>query len=502
MIALGVRYLTGYAVATDLARQSAEWPPHPGRIFLAMAAAHFETGADPAERVALEWLESAGAPALRASPARERSLVRTYVPVNDEHGGILRRLRQERAFPRVRPDEDCVFLIWSQTPSAEVRASLAALCRKVTRVGHSSSAVQMWVAPEGEEPEPTHYPGAGLGELTLRVPSEGTMQQLVEAFNGAAIEQYDALVEAISKAEGREKTRLRQELAARFGKQRPVSRRPQLSHWERYGRREAEPAEGIVEGPFDSDFLVLVKCDGPALGLEPTLDLTGALRNAAMKAAGANPPEWLTGHTAEGSPSRKPHAAFFPLPYVGGEWGDGHVMGLGLALPRGLDPEELRRALGPLFFDAASGEEREIRLWNRHWTSTVKRQQDAAPPVALRRETWTGPAQTWASVTPVVLHHYPKKNRDGDVERIVREAFASAGFPEPEEVAARSVSAWRGAGAAMSLPAFPEGGEALCRYQTHVWARFAQPVRGPMLVGRGRFRGYGLLRPLEGVLRK
>ena len=44
---LGIRYLTGYAVATDLAQRRAEWPPHPARIFMAMAAAHFETGADP-----------------------------------------------------------------------------------------------------------------------------------------------------------------------------------------------------------------------------------------------------------------------------------------------------------------------------------------------------------------------------------------------------------------------------------------------------------------------
>ena len=58
MIALGLRYLTKYAVATDLARQRPEWPPHPGRVFMAMAAAFFEGGSDPAERVALEWLES------------------------------------------------------------------------------------------------------------------------------------------------------------------------------------------------------------------------------------------------------------------------------------------------------------------------------------------------------------------------------------------------------------------------------------------------------------
>jgi CRISPR-associated protein Csb2 len=119
MIAIGIRYLTKYAVATNLARQRAEWPPHFGRVFMALTAAHFESGADPAERAALEWLEAAAPPAMLASDAEERSLVRAYVPVNDDHSGIFGRARQERAFPRVRPHDDCVYFIWSAPPSME-----------------------------------------------------------------------------------------------------------------------------------------------------------------------------------------------------------------------------------------------------------------------------------------------------------------------------------------------------------------------------------------------
>ena len=74
MIALGLRYLTKYAVATDLSRQRAV-ASHPGRIYMAMAAAHFESGSDAGERAALEWLEAANPPAMRVSCAYERSLV-------------------------------------------------------------------------------------------------------------------------------------------------------------------------------------------------------------------------------------------------------------------------------------------------------------------------------------------------------------------------------------------------------------------------------------------
>ena len=44
MIAIGIRHLNGWYMASDSAdRNRPEWPPHPDRIFMALAAAHFET---------------------------------------------------------------------------------------------------------------------------------------------------------------------------------------------------------------------------------------------------------------------------------------------------------------------------------------------------------------------------------------------------------------------------------------------------------------------------
>lgn len=504
MIALGIRYLTKYAVATDVSRQEPEWPPHPGRVFMAMAAAHFETGAEPAERVALEWMESAPAPALRASGAYARTTVGTYVPVNDDHGGLERRPRQERAFHCIRPHEDCVYLIWESEPTAEIREALRRICAKVTRVGHSVSAVQMWVTLPGEEPAANWAPEEGLHGARLRVAAPGTLRSLESAFNGASIQEFDGLKEALTAARGREKQRLKAALQERFPHGRPESRRPRLTHWQAYGR----PAQSVLEpsaweGPFEEEVIVLAKLSGPVLGLESALQLTGALRNCAMKAAGDRVPEWLSGHDKTGAPSKHPHVAFFPLPFVGCKFADGRIAGLGMAIPREFQPdvcdnrdEELRRILGPLFFDTRTGEERQIKIWKSGvWDWTLERETRAQPPYSLQRERWTRPSRRWASVTPMVLHHYPKK-RHGDVERIVREGFISAQFPAPASVQIQSVSAVQGAGHAMSMPPFTEGGAQLCRYQTHVVVEFAQPVRGPLLAGRGRFRGYGLFRPL------
>ena len=70
MLALGIKCLNGWlmAAADGPLKQLPEWPPHPDRVFMALAAAFFETGCDPAERTALEWLESLPPPALGEKP--------------------------------------------------------------------------------------------------------------------------------------------------------------------------------------------------------------------------------------------------------------------------------------------------------------------------------------------------------------------------------------------------------------------------------------------------
>ena len=90
MFALGIRYLNGWSMAAaDGARkEQAEWPPHPDRAFMALAAAWFETGEDAAEGEALRWLETLPPPAIAASDATTRAAVASYVPVNDAGSGV------------------------------------------------------------------------------------------------------------------------------------------------------------------------------------------------------------------------------------------------------------------------------------------------------------------------------------------------------------------------------------------------------------------------------
>ena len=71
---------------TQMIAIGTEWPPHPGRVFMALAAAHFQTGGAASERAALEWLEQQNAPGLVASDSESRAVVTHFVPVNDKAG--------------------------------------------------------------------------------------------------------------------------------------------------------------------------------------------------------------------------------------------------------------------------------------------------------------------------------------------------------------------------------------------------------------------------------
>jgi CRISPR-associated protein Csb2 len=501
MIAIGIRYLTGYAAAADRGRDQVEWPPHPGRVFMALAAAHFESEAAPAERSALEWLERADPPpALCAGAAFARTVMEAYVPVNDSCAAILNRSRQLRKFFRARLEDDTVYLVWSLEPPQDLRAALSALCARVTRVGHSSSLVQMWVVENADDvPECNWILSDGGQERRLRVPGRGTLRELELAFNQAARDDYDRMDYVVRAATRKQRKKLMSELEEKFPDGRPSLQRPQIVSWRGYAqKKEPRQQQRIFPGPFDPDFIILTKVDGNAHGIESTIQLTGALRNAAMKVAGERPPEWLSGHALDRAPSQLPHVAFFLIPYVGYEHADAHVMGLALAIPRPLaSDQEVREVLGKFFFRLETGESTEIRLWRPHaWTWTLERETRERPPRSLQHERWNGPSRMWGSVTPVVLHHYPKRSRESDVERIVSEAFASALLPQPERIQVQGVSAHAGAGHARGIPSYDEGGSNLCRYQVHVVVRFPEPVQGPVLVGRGRYRGYGLCAPL------
>jgi len=578
-------YLTGYTVSTDpSSRERCEWPPHPARVFMAMAAAWFETMPDEgapddcklahdAEGEALRWLETLGEPELwlpNAGTIAERSPVTVYVPVNDKAGPAaatlqsapaLTRSKQARTFPcRYIGAVPCA-LHWNKADAVDKYGdALTRICEKVTRIGHSSSLVRMWLHEALEDDALNELerwqPDDELSSVHCRRISAGLLDSLPSRTRVSEIEQFaehywhveDAARAAATaketgdavskKAANQNLKKAKQDFEQSTGQlykkaaSPPPRLRPKIGLWTGYHRAQTHEPE-TVHSCFDTDLLVLTHSDGPPLPVTSTLVIGKALRDMIMKRSRIQPvPEWVSGHKPDGSPgdNAEGHMAVLPLPFVGHENADGHLLGMALAFPRGVDRSERGQVLGPLLVNE-HGEAAGVRLklgrsgiWVLHKRSWDEQRY------ALRSETWTAlprGSDTWASVTPVVLDKFPKADRrdsnnrlvwEQEVRAMIAKACTRIGLPTPIHIDLDTTSWNIGSPRAFvkerrlrdglvkqgdglvrfgdGFPRYPAKGSSVSKPQIHVFLQFADPVSGPVLLGAGRFRGYGLFKPL------
>jgi CRISPR-associated protein Csb2 len=555
MFALGIDFITGVAVMTDAAsREKAEWPPHPARVFMALVAAHYESKPLPEdgreteaawvhERAALEWLEGQGAPQMSWPEASPRDVVKVYVPVNDAGVpqnparvkesemraalGVMpdQRSRQERTFPTLHIGGEGpgrhVYLHWHNAePSTEILAALTGLTRKVTRIGHSSSLALVWVSEMEDAPSPAYEPNAKATKtrrgVQLRIPAPGFLAKLDQCFNAGEIDDFFDLSEAILTRTGAAKNQAKTAFEERFdtawstSASAPVRVRPSPGRTAHYSRVDEAQAL-IVPSSFDSELLVLTKQEGPVLGLESTAALTAALRGYLLQ-AGEGKPEWFTGHSAPGLPSTGGHMALLPLAFVGAEHADGHILGLAVAFPRAIPAADRAACLrGRLFGSSGDDLEPELQMGNLG-TWTLRREERSLPPLALRSATWCEPSSVWASVTPVVLDRHPKHDQQteraqwrDEVAASIAQGCERSGLPKPELIDVDKTSWHRGAPRSRpgpsGMPWLPGKEGTAPRQQVHVLIQFPCEVQGPLLLGAGRFRGYGLCKPLGSLLK-
>ncbi|MCS6907616.1 MAG: type I-U CRISPR-associated protein Csb2 [Anaerolineales bacterium] len=515
MFALGIRYLNGFSAAAEFDnRERAEWPPHPGRIFMAMAAAHFQSGADPLERQALQWLEDVDqAPAMKVPEAIQRAVVTHYVPVNDKAGpssamlqsAPLTRDRQPRTFARAWLDSDTAFLVWpSVEPQEPILTALKSLCTKVTRIGHSSSLVQMWVARPEEVGEPNWVPDEDRAVIRLRVATPGTLEDLERRYNGQAVETYAALkVAAEDKSDKKAQRAAKKKLQEEFTNGPPRRDRPSLIITQGYAKpKQLEEAVAAPETVFDPHLLVLRLEPKNApyryLDLPCVLTLTQRWREALLSHSNDlsdTARRILSGHDSNGGVLEGPHLAFLPLAFVAHEHADGHLLGVGLTLPKDLSRDDRREVL------KAVGRVGDLKL-GRMGVWRVSPETRESVLVTLRPETWTAHPKGythWATITPIVYDRHPKSHDKAtcvtEVASMIRQACIRIKLPEPQEVIVTPVSPHLGVPPAHLFPRVRRKDNSL-RCHTHAILVFDRPVRGPILLGAGRYRGYGCCRPL------
>lgn len=415
------------------------------------------------------------------------------------------RGKQGRTFPTIRLPEDApatVRYCWTDAqPDGATLAALDAVLARVGRLGHSSTFVScraMSTAAERDggglttwRPGPSTT-GSGDGpEVAVRLPATGS---------------FDRLTMQYAAHEGREPRTL-------------PSRFAMYVAGPDAGRGVAP--RSVLAGPWR----VLAFGRDGRVRLTRALDVARAVRGALLSGSGEAPPYLLHGHApaAAGAPSvpgNQPHLSILPLANVGSAFGDGIVHGIALALPAGApasDHQTLDDAVRRWSerSQAAGAAGLVLRLGDRSVELTDLGGDANAGGTdsrsVLGRWYWARPSRFWASVTPVALDRYPGRLTEPAWEERAAATIAAAcghvGLPLPEEVEVVWGPPMRGVPAAgprtqrssqhgARFGGYRAGTSGQVRLCVHARLRFSEPVAGPVVLGAGRFAGYGLFLPV------
>ncbi len=477
MFSLGIELLMGRAIIASWdKREEPEWPPHPDRVFMALVAAWGESGEDSNVRAALEWLETLGPPSIAVPlDVSVRTPFTTYVPVNDDGSPMgkkgphvamgsmpIGRNRQPRQFPSVAPSSPTFFLTWDTDVPGNVRAALGKVCNSVTYLGHSASPVRIWI--DDKEHVPTLIPDDGRPTHQLRVFNRNRLEYLKSRHTAGL--------------------------------------RPQPSMWQGYGEPKRTRETPTFDGPFDPGIFVMRQVGGRRFSLESCGIIADAIRRELMQRHGENAPEWITGHSLDSSPSKRQRPAYLPLGFVEHEHADGHLLGIGIVVPREFTETD---SLFELLTRNDSAEHDgvpllKLRIENPHFekreigelTLELDERLESRRPFNLKSFTWTQAARTWRTITPIMLPQFPRRGLL--TEEVIATACLDSGYPEPEAVRVSLAPLLCGVPHSRAFHVKPRQHRPP-RPLTHAEIVFPVPVRGPVLIGAGRYAGYGACRP-------
>jgi CRISPR-associated protein Csb2 len=483
MLALEVEYLVGVCYASrDPSDPAPDWPVEIDRVFSALVATWAARGGRADERAALEWLEAEPAPEVLASAAESRSPAIAYVPPNDSTAPDLRRhrsdtapdlsvlpshrRRQRRRFPAAVPLSPLTAFNWPE--SVTDKATLEALQRlacDTAYVGHSASLVRCHFRVD-----PAVLSGEALRRRSRRKVYRGRLAELTRAFEAGERPQPGASVEPI-----------------------------------------VEPPAAVKGTTFGDRWLIFADAGGNSPDLRASAVAAQAFRKAVLSGFGDEPiPEIISGHEAGGRPSTQPHLAVLPLADVGWQWSEGRLLGMALCLPRSssdMDETMLFRAVARVMRARGSLEDDEVSVdlpGGLRWRLV----RTAAPTVSsLKPYRYQAAAECWATATPIVLDRHAKSSdpmeRQEEIVQMISLGCERVGLGRPTQVVVDKHSAIRGAPSAVPSARSPSWcrwtlpGALAGRMLTHAVLEFAEPVRGPLVLGAGRFLGLGLCLPIE-----
>lgn len=508
-----------------------EWPPSPLRVFQALVAA---SAARSKERIRLEeavpalsWLEQLCPPLVVAAVA-ERSTVkyRLYVPdnVGDKVAkswsrggtGSIADYRTEKDVCPVRllGEEGAVHYLWTVSipdPDLEKHKEvLFAAARSITHLGWGIDmvAAKASVIPDVEAeklPGERWYPTDAPSAVGYRVPVQGTLDALMDRHNA---------------------------FLNRLGPDgfHPV---PPLSAFRVVGY---EPAAAPTQSPFaafslrTTDGSKFRPFDTARMGMVVSAMMRHAAKEAAEKSLGWSEQlvaELVCGHSEPRGhahePVDGPRLAYLPLPSIESRGpGRNEVVG------------SIRRGMVVLLGGRGSAE---LQQLTRVISGADLIQEGTGHQVALLAQIpasdrmvrrYTDPAETWATVTPVILPGHDDRRGyrrrlfgkadgapldsgeqrellsklDRRIDHLLRKAIRQVGYSnelaEHAEIEWRNVGFWPGTELATHYQ-FPNKLRRFRRLHVRItWrdsAGNAIKMPGPICLGGGRFVGLGLFAP-------
>ncbi len=457
-----------------------EWPPAPARLFQALvAASHYGAHGLIHQTVrddALRWLERQEPPAILAAAAvQQRGHLINYVPNNDDGFGHDAHVRTDKSIAAwFFPESSAVTYHWRLGAEADAPKQadvIAAMASLITYVGRTVDLAYARGRLLDAEPSAE---AAGRKDWKPR-----------EREGGRWLAPAAGFLELLDRRHPRS----------------VATDPPDFTNT----RQVTYEAEDALRLNAPVAVFEMLRMDGRKLAFDPR-DLrqpAGMVRNAMLRWADATPgirqhfaadhlARFLQGHKSATGPecSEGGHFAIVPLPSANPPsfTADGWlrrvaVLGYGVAVPadRELFDEVTRGLHGSLLQD--NGKPRgELRLL------TPREQERVLGALA-------GPAKRWRSITPVVLTGLTRRGRSAAT--CLARALQQQGF-QPEEV--ESVATFTGPIVPTALPArsYRVQGYLSTTPRVHAEVIFRSPIQGPLVVGRGRFTGFGLLVPAYG----
>lgn len=471
-----------------------DWPPAPARLFQALVAGAAK-GAElsDTDKAALEWLEVLEAPVIAVPASRKGQSFGNFVPNNDLDavGGDPRRIDKLRTEKNIRPHifntEIPLLFIWTFNSGATDEGRARTVCRmaeKLYQLGRGVDMAWAWAEILGESEIAEHLaryggvvyrPSKGVNGTALLCPRKGSLTSLKERY-------YANMTRFSYIKEGKKVQQLfSQPPKPRFAK--ILYNVPPCRLL--FELRTVTGDESFMPWPPVRIAEIVVKLRDKVVG---------RLKDALPEEAGKIDRVFIGRGATEADKAVR--VRIVPLPSIGHIHADHAIRRLLVEVPPNcpLRVDDIAWAFSGLEeIDQSTGE----ILWNLVRTEEHKMLDHFGIGDSERNG-----FHLWRTITPAALPVMRTGRRtkgarraasEAKTARAVGQALRHVGVTTPATSIRVQREPFDRNGARAEEFAMPE--RFMARGLHHVEIAFSQAVRGPLVIGNGRYLGLGLMAP-------